>query len=177
MNREKIGFFGGCFNPLTNAHLNLIKEAIEKEKLDRVYFVPMGNNYEKKDLIDFSHRKNMINLAIENEEKISVLDFLGNINQKMYAIDSFKIIDENFKTADRYFIMGTDNFKNLNGWKEANLLKNNYKYIILDRNSPSNTKDISSSMVREKIKKNEKIDEFVPEKVKSYIYKNKLYLK
>ena len=22
---EKIGFFGGCFNPITNAHVNLIK--------------------------------------------------------------------------------------------------------------------------------------------------------
>lgn len=176
MNKKKIGFFGGCFNPLTNAHVNLIKDVIKKENLDKVYFVPMGNSYEKEELIEFSHRKNMINLAIENEEKMGVLDFLDKIDKKMYAIDTFKLIDEKFKDAERYFIMGTDNYEKINNWKDANSLKNNYKYIILDRNTPSNTKDISSSTVRNKIKQKEKIDELVPEKIKTYIYNNKLYI-
>lgn len=175
MNKEKIGFFGGCFNPLTNAHVNLIKDIIEKENLNKVYFVPMGNSYEKDELIDFSHRKNMLDLAIENETKMGVLDFLGNIKQKMYAIDTFKLIDEKFKNAERYFIMGTDNYEKINTWKGSEILKN-YNYIVLDRNTPSNTKEISSSTVRNRIKQNEKIDELVPEKVKTYIYKNKLYI-
>lgn len=176
LNKEKIGFFGGCFNPLTYAHINLIKNVIEKEKLDKVYFVPMGNNYDKNELIDFSHRKNMIDLAIENEEKMGVLDFLDKIEHKMYAIDTFKLIDEKFKLAERYFIMGTDNFEKINNWKDSEKLKSDYKYIILDRNTPSNTKEISSSTVRKNIKENKKIDELVPEKVMTYIYNNKLYI-
>ena len=39
----KIGFFGGCFNPPTNAHIALAKEAIIQSKLDKVIFVPMGD--------------------------------------------------------------------------------------------------------------------------------------
>lgn len=175
MNKEKVGFFGGCFNPLTNAHINLIKNVIEKENLDKVYFVPMGNSYEKEDLIDFKHRVNMLNLVAEKEEKIEILDFLGNINKKMYAIDTFKILDEKFPNVDRFFIMGTDNYEKLNSWKNFEMLKN-YNYIVLDRNTPSNTKEISSSTVRNKIKKNEKIDKLVPEEVKKYIYNNKLYI-
>ncbi len=175
MNKEKVGFFGGCFNPLTNAHINLIKNVIEKENLDKVYFVPMGNSYEKEDLIDFKHRANMLNLVAEKEEKIEILDFLGNINKKMYAIDTFKILDEKFPNVDRFFIMGTDNYEKLNSWKNFEMLKN-YNYIVLDRNTPSNTKEISSSTVRNKIKKNEKIDKLVPEEVKKYIYNNKLYI-
>lgn len=175
MNKEKVGFFGGCFNPLTNAHINLIKNVIEKENLDKVYFVPMGNNYEKEDLIDFKHRVNMLNLVAEKEEKIEILDFLGNINKKMYAIDTFKILDEKFPNVDRFFIMGTDNYEKINSWKNFEMLKN-YNYIVLDRNTPSNTKEISSSTVRNKIKKNEKIDKLVPEEVKKYIYNNKLYI-
>ena len=50
---EKIGFFGGCFNPVTKAHVELIREVIEKENLDKVYFVPMGDFYENQDLISF----------------------------------------------------------------------------------------------------------------------------
>ena len=51
----------------------LILNRCYKENLDKVYFVPMGNNYDKNELIDFSHRKNMIDLAIENEEKTKVI--------------------------------------------------------------------------------------------------------
>ncbi len=52
MNRKKIGFFGGCFNPVTIAHINLIKKAIEECSLDEVYFVPM-NDYYKKSRLNF----------------------------------------------------------------------------------------------------------------------------
>ncbi len=175
MSKEKIGFFGGSFNPVTNAHIKLIKSVIIKEKLDKVYFVPMGNLYEKQGLIDFKHRKNMIKLAIENEEKIDILDFLNDINHKMYAIDTFKLIDEKFKNADRYFIMGTDNYDKITNWKDAEALKDNYKYIVLDRKTESDTKEISSTIVRNKIINKESIEDLVPNKVKSYIYKNNLY--
>ena len=43
----KLGFFGGCFNPPTIAHLEIALKAIEIEKLDKVYFVPMGDYYKK----------------------------------------------------------------------------------------------------------------------------------
>ena len=49
---EKVGFFGGSFNPPTNAHLEIAKTALEEMELDKVYFVPMGNTYKKPGLID-----------------------------------------------------------------------------------------------------------------------------
>ena len=38
---KKLGFFGGCFNPPTVAHIELIEKAIKENNLDMVYFVPM----------------------------------------------------------------------------------------------------------------------------------------
>lgn len=46
----KIGFFGGCFNPPTIAHINLAKKVLEKCNLDKLIFVPIGDFYSKKDL-------------------------------------------------------------------------------------------------------------------------------
>lgn len=46
----KIGFFGGSFNPPTNAHIYLAKEAINQCNLDKVIFIPMNDYYKKKNL-------------------------------------------------------------------------------------------------------------------------------
>lgn len=171
--KSKLGFFGGCFNPITNAHLGLIKDVIEKENLSKVYFVPMGDLYQKKDLIPLKHRIKMLELALETQEKMDILN-ISNQDKKMYAIDTFKIIDKKFSDAQRFFIMGSDNYTNICNWKNSEDLMNQYNYIILDREN-GNTKDISSSVVREKIKLDEDIKNLIPEQIIEYIKQNNLY--
>ena len=48
---SRLGFFGGSFNPITKAHIDLILEAIDKYSLDKVYFVPMNDKYKKQGLL------------------------------------------------------------------------------------------------------------------------------
>lgn len=67
---EKIGFFGGSFNPPTNAHLEIAKTALEEMELDKVYFVPMGNTYKKPGLIDEKLRYEMLQIACAEYKKI-----------------------------------------------------------------------------------------------------------
>ena len=170
---KKVGFFGGCFNPVTKAHIELIRNVIEKENLSKVYFVPMGDLYEKKDLLPIVHRIKMLELAFENEEKMEILD-ISNKNKKMYAIDTFQLIDQKFSDCERVFIMGSDNYQKISEWEASEKLMKNYQYIILDREN-AKTKEISSSKVREKIKQNEAIDELVPKQVVEYIRQKNLY--
>ena len=44
---KKIGFFGGSFNPVTYAHINLAKQIISECNLDKLFFIPIGDFYEK----------------------------------------------------------------------------------------------------------------------------------
>lgn len=169
---KRIGFFGGCFNPVTSVHIDLIKEVINKENLSKVYFVPMGDLYQKQDLISLEDRKNMLKLAFDNNDKFDILD-ISNKDKKTYAIDTFRKIDEIFPEDERFFIMGTDNFNKMSTWKNQEELKN-YKYILLDRKK-ENTKDISSTLVRNKIKNGESLEGLVPEQVIKYIKENDLY--
>lgn len=171
--KSRIGFFGGCFNPVTNAHISLIKDIIKSEKLDKVYFVPMGDLYSKKDLAPLFNRIDMLKIAFENEENLDILD-ISNKDKKMYAIDTFKIIDKKFPDVDRFFIMGTDNYDNIKSWKNSDDLIKNYNYIILDR-TKGYTKDISATLVRDKIKKNECIEKLIPKRVIEYINEKNLY--
>lgn len=170
--KNRIGFFGGCFNPITNAHVGLIKQVIEKEHLEKVYFVPMGDWYAKEELISLEHRMNMLSLAFEKENKMEILN-ISNGKSKTCAIDTFQIIDEAFPKAERFFIMGSDNYKQIHTWKNAEKL-NQYRYIVLDREQGS-LKNVSSSLVRNKIKQGQKIENLLPNQVLKYIEQKKLY--
>lgn len=131
----KIGFFGGSFNPPTNAHINLAKKAIEEVKLDKVIFVPMGDYYEKQGLEKAYHRLKMLEIACSNLEinNLEVSDLEIKINKKLYAIDAFRLIEENYPNDKRYFIMGADNFARLGVWKNSEDLINKYNYIVFER--------------------------------------------
>ena len=170
---EKLGFFGGCFNPVTKAHIDLIRDVIKKENLSKVYFVPMGDFYCKNNLIPVNHRIAMLKLAIKNEKKMDILH-ISNKDSKTRAIDSFKLIEEKFKNSEHFFIMGSDNYKKLPNWENSEKLINNYKYIVLDRDKGI-TKDISSSIAREKIRMNESANDLISEQVLQYIKINNLY--
>ena len=139
MNKLKIGFFGGCFNPPTIAHIELAKIAIKQANLDKLIFIPMGNCYPKANLIDFKYRYEMLNIAIKNEEKMEVSDIQLNQQFTMYAVDSFKEIDNSYE-AEKYFIMGEDNFKQIENWKSPEQLKK-YNFIVFERNENLNQKE------------------------------------
>ncbi|MCX4302559.1 MAG: nicotinate-nicotinamide nucleotide adenylyltransferase [Clostridia bacterium] len=165
---KKLGFFGGCFNPPTVAHIELIEKAIKENNLDMVYFVPMGDLYKKENLILANHRVNMLKLAIK--EKMDILTISVDSKKELQAIDTFRIIQEKFNQSDNYFIMGSDNFEKIKFWKNSDELLNNYKYIILKRDN-----NISSSKVRDKVKNIEDVSQFICKDVEHYILENKLY--
>ncbi len=174
---KKIGFFGGCFNPPTNIHINIANNLIKEGKLDKIVFIPMNDYYEKTELIEAKHRYNMLKLAIKDYSNLEVDDVEIKENRKLFAIDAFKIIAKSDFAKDCnkdeiFLIMGTDNFKKMPTWKGYKEIKNKYNYITIERNSD----DISSSQIRSMIKNNNKeAIEYLPKEVYNYIIENKLY--
>lgn len=168
---EKIGFFGGCFNPPTNIHINLANNLIKEGKLDKVVLVPVGDYYKKNDLIEAKHRLNMLKLACMGFENIEIEEIATLSTGKLFATDTFKLIYEKYnKEADIYFIMGSDNFNKMPKWKDYEKIKDKYKYLVLER-----TQDISSTEIRNKIKNGEDVSQHLQKEVLRYIKENKLY--
>ena len=194
---KKYGFFGGSFNPPTIAHERLAEEIAEKFNLDKVYFVPVGNYYNKTGLIDENKRFEMLN-SIKND-KIDVLDIELHSKKKLMAVDAFDLVNNNFYSSENYFILGGDNLEKLPNWKNATkCLNNNIIAIqrgeklanIISKNKLLETNknrifefnanefyDYSSTEVREAIKKkdNKILKEMLNKKVYFYIEKNNLY--
>lgn len=194
---KRYGFFGGSFNPPTIAHERLAEEIAEKFKLDKVYFVPVGNYYKKTDLIDENKRFDMLK-SIRND-KIDVLDIELNSKKKLLAVDAFELINDNFSSSENYFILGGDNLEKLPNWEDATKCLNNNiiaiqrgkkldniiagnKLLEENRNkifefNANKLYNYSSTEVRKAIKNDdiETLNKMLNKKVYFYIEENNLY--
>jgi len=168
---NRIGFFGGCFNPPSNIHINLANSLIEEGKLDKVVFIPVGDYYNKSALASGKDRYNMLNLAIKGHADLEIDDIELNINKKLYAADVFKLIEGKYKGQDIYFIMGSDNYSKMPKWKGYSYIKDRYKYIVLDRADDA----VSSSQIRDMIKQGRDVEKYLCKEVVEYIEENGLY--
>ena len=169
---EKIGFFGGCFNPPTSIHIELANNLVKTKKLDKVIFVPVNDSYIKSGLISAEHRLNMIKLAIKDNNKLEVDDIEIKEDKKLFAMDAFELINQKYsKKCEVYFIMGSVNFEKMSKWKDYNKIKDQ-KYIVIKRDKNV----ISSTEIREMIAKNDsEAQKYLSREVYKYIEQNKLY--
>ena len=200
----KYGFFGGAFNPPTCAHLELAKKAKDEFGLDKLFFVPVGNLYQKNELADEKVRFEMLQILCKNSEGIEVSDLEMNLNRNLTAIEVFELIEDKYKeeAQEIYFILGADNFSKIGNWREADKLIKNYKYIILEREEIDLNKIIFENKLLIENKQNfnilkenscglisstrarsgiyetskEEICKIIPEEIYEYIIQNKLYI-
>lgn len=186
----KIGFFGGCFNPPTNVHIDIANELIKSKVVEKVIFIPIGNFYKKHNLIGIDKRCKMLQLSIKNYPNLEIDDFEKNVKETIYAADAFRLINNKYKGHDIYFIMGSDNYNKINLWKEYDEIIEKYNYIIVKRDNehiyehrnnvlffePSEKYDFDSTLVRKLIKEGKDIYNYVNIDAAKYIKKNSLYI-
>ena len=147
----KIGFFGGSFNPPTNAHINLAKKALEKCLIDKIIFVPMGDLYEKENLAKAQERYNMLKIICSKDNRLEVSDVELKINKNLTTIEAFRLIEKLYPDDDKYFLMGADNFVKIVNWEESEQLINKYKYIVFERENIDLKKYIDENLKKQTI--------------------------
>lgn len=187
----RIGIFGGSFNPPHKMHKNIALNLIKNNYLDKVIYVPTGNKYNKNNLIDSTHRYNMIKLMISDVNNLDVSDYELK-NTLTYTYQTLNNFKEKYPNDEIYFICGSDNLKEITTWKNYEYILNNFKILVIKRNDDNldeilkkiNTKkievanieldSISSTIIREKIRRKEIIN-YIDEKVLKYIEEYNLY--
>ncbi len=187
----RIGIFGGCFNPPHQMHKNIALNLIKNNYLDKVIYVPTGDNYQKKDLISFKYRYNMVKLMISDNKNLLVSD-IGNDDNYQYTYQTLNHFKEIYNNDEIYFICGTDNLKEFSTWKNYKYILENYKLLVIKRNDDNIDKilneikdfknniivanielnNISSTKIRKMINENNK--DFIKEiDYNVYLYINK----
>lgn len=187
---EKVGVFGGLFDPPHIGHLIIAQSVLEEFKLDKIIFVPAGNPPHKHKFSPYDTRYKMTELAIMGNQKFSISDIEKEIPGKTYTIGVLKNLKQQIKGMI-YLIIGCDQWEEINTWKTPEELFKCCKIIVMPRSRYSIRKvgrfckkilishapliDISSTDIRKKVKHNCSIQYLVPNEVYKYIKRKRLY--
>lgn len=185
----KIGIFGGCFSPPHKSHKKIVYELLNY--VDKIIIVPTGNKYNKVELATDIDRIKMLKL-IFNDDRIVISDyeFKSELTYTYQTLDHFK---EEYPNDDIYFITGTDNIKEIKTWKRYEYLLSTYKFLIVRRGNDDlestikeygnnlipifiKFKNISSTQIRQRIKENKSLYNYLDKEVIKYIEDKKLYI-
>ncbi len=87
---QRIGLFGGTFNPIHNGHLKMVEAARKEYKLEVVYFIPCGvpPHKLKKDLLPAKKRLELVKETIKGKKYFQVLDIEIKKKKPCYTIDT-----------------------------------------------------------------------------------------
>ncbi len=118
---ERIGIYGGAFNPLHTGHLAAAKYAVSALRLDRLLLIPTGDPPHKclpADSPNPAQRLEMLRLAVKDEHKITVSDIELVRTGTSYTVDTVTQLRGQYPNAQLVLLMGTDMFLSFLNWKE-----------------------------------------------------------
>jgi nicotinate-nucleotide adenylyltransferase len=189
----KVGLYFGSFNPIHHGHLVIANFILEHAHLDQVWFVVSPQNPLKRSatLLNEYNRLHLVRLAVENESRLKASDIEFKLPKPSYTVDTLAYLQEKYPKEEFSVIMGSDSFQNLTKWKNYQWLLRNYPIYVYRRpqhENPPNYPDarhveivdapllpISSTDIRNKIKKGQSVRYLLPDSVLEEIEKSGYY--
>ncbi|GGM31046.1 nicotinate-nucleotide adenylyltransferase [Paraliobacillus quinghaiensis] len=185
---KKVGILGGTFDPPHIGHLMIAEEVHDQLKLDEVWFIPSYEPPHKEaGGTDIQNRIAMVEAAIEDNDHFTLSTIEVDRAGKSYTFDTIKLLNEKYQDIKFYFIIGADMVEYLPKWYRIEELIKLIQFVGVKR-PMHNLKtdfpvceidipvmDISSTMIRERIKNGKSIKYFVPSKVLQIIKEHQLY--
>lgn len=179
-----IGLYFGTFNPVHIGHINIANYILNNTSLDKVWIVPSPLSPFKitDDILDFSHRLKMLEIATRKIKDISICDIEKNLPKPNYTINTLNALKEKYPDVNFNIIMGSDNIDTLYKWKKALDIIKNYNIYVYPRNNVENKVldkniiylqapiyNMSSSKIRSNLNNKELVKEELDPLVLDYI--------
>jgi len=122
--RQRVGIFGGTFNPIHIGHLRSAEEVREAQSFDRILFVPSGSPPHKarQGIAPATHRVEMVRRAIAGHRRFRVCTVEIDRGGRSYSVDTLRELRAATPTARFAFIIGLDAFREIATWKEYTAL-------------------------------------------------------
>jgi nicotinate-nucleotide adenylyltransferase len=195
----RIGIYGGSFNPVHNGHIHLARSAARDFGLDKVYFVPskISPHRSSAEYASGEDRLEMLRLACGDDGVLDVSDFELSSDRVSYSIYTVEHFREMYPDDELFLLVGSDMLLCFETWyrfedilaqaslcvvsrndgdmseleKKADTLRS-FGNILISRAEPL---EVSSTLVRKKIAKNENYACYLDENVVQYIRLKGLY--
>lgn len=190
---QRIGLFGGSFDPVHLGHLLVAQAALEELGLERLYFIPAAQSPFKPESrpAPALERLRMLRLALTGKTNCEVDDQEIQRGGVSYTVDTLRDYARRFPRAILSYLVGADHVENLPKWRDAAELARLTEFVAIPR--PGKTAvvfpppfrgrllkgfpfGVSSSEIRERVKAGLPINHLVPPAVAEAIGNNRLYL-
>ncbi|MFN8608453.1 MAG: nicotinate (nicotinamide) nucleotide adenylyltransferase [Vulcanimicrobiota bacterium] len=194
----RVLLFGGSFNPVHNGHLRLAVEALEQHAFDRVWLLPSGIPPHRQAYAqEPEHRARMLELAIQSHPDLELCRHELDSSGVNYSYETVRSLSQSWPAHQFSFLTGMDvvydykwrNFDQLLEMVEHFLVAGRPGYDfsrLLEKltGTPHLTKlselkvplhQVSSSMIRERLKEGRSIHFWLPEPVRVYIENQGIY--
>ena len=190
----RIGIYGGSFNPIHKGHTELAASIVQQGLVDELWLLVSPLNPlkqgETSDIAEYEHRLSMARLAAEDIEGVKVSDFEKNLPLPSYTITTLGELHKAYPEHEFVLVIGADNWERFPRWYHAQEIIDTYSILIYRRPGcemdetllPPSVQvvdtplyDISSTEIRESVKKGRMPLKWVDRKVATYIRVHHLY--
>ena len=198
---QRIGIFGGTFDPIHNGHLAAAEECRVALALDRVLFLPAGDPPHKRGLpiSPVDERVAMIERAIAANDRFQLSRIDVDRAGPSYTVDTLEHLRAHWGVEARFwFIVGADSLADILTWRQPARLIQLARFVAVNRPGapdpdPSSLEAdlpgaseridvvempdlaISASDLRDRVRAGRPIRYQVPDVVHAYIIERGLY--
>jgi nicotinate-nucleotide adenylyltransferase len=189
----RLGLYGGSFDPVHLGHLLVAQAACEEQSLDRLIFIPAAQSPFKPEQrpAPAPDRVRMLRLALAGQPHYQIDTQEIERGGLSFTIDTVRSYIQAFPGADLFYLIGADHLPKLHLWRESAALAKLVEFVVIPRPGeqfqtlPAPFRlhalsgfplQLSSSQIRDRIRRGLSIRHLVPEPVFENIRNNGLYL-
>jgi nicotinate-nucleotide adenylyltransferase len=191
---QRIGVFGGSFDPVHLGHLIAAQDAYEQLQLDRVVFMPAWQAplREAGPRLDPEVRVELIRLAIADDSRFEVSTIEIDRGGVSYSVETALALRRQWPGERLFWIIGTDQAERLHGWHRIEELAGLVEFIVLARPGyaglagaaapavrlrtvAAHVFEVSSTEVRRRITEGKPVRFFLPSAVADRIERERLF--
>jgi nicotinate-nucleotide adenylyltransferase len=196
---ERLGIFGGTFDPPHRAHLVLAGESLRQIGLDRVLWVLTPDPPHKDaEITPYPIRREMVLAAIAENPAFELSEVELERPGPHYMADTVRILQKRDPGSEWFLLLGEDSLRDLPAWHNPRRLLRTGPLVVMRRPGaeadlaaletglPGSTGrvrfiaapllDISSNEIRARVRRGEDILPLVPDPVHRIIEREGLYL-
>lgn len=190
---ERIGIFGGTFDPVHNAHLDIARAAMSAGQLDRVIFVVSARPPHKSGQVyaEPEDRFAMVRVALTAQPGMEASRLELDRSGPSFMVDTLRHFELEYPGSALYLILGYDSLIDLPRWRDPEGILRRADILVVPRADmdmmpvseleghyeiiPFKRTGLSSTEIRERISAGQPVDEWMPAPVVAMIERRGLY--
>ena len=144
---QRIGIYGGSFNPVHFGHVGLAKWVIENTDLDELWLMVSPNNPLKEagTLAPENERLAAVREAVKDIPGVKVSDFEFSLPRPSYTANTLRALQQAYPGVEFTLVIGEDNIAIFDRWREYEYILANFRIFVYPRTSSRQTGGVASA--------------------------------